>query len=59
MDILKNRLISKCGQYTYSQLNQIDHIKQIENYTSDAEVLREAFDFFVEKKYPQLMKIEN
>lgn len=58
MSILKNRLISKCGQYTYSQLNQLDCIRQIENYTSDAEVLREAFDFFVEKKYPHLMSIE-
>ena len=59
MEILSKRLFSKTAQFTISQLNQIDNIKYIEKYPSDSEVLRQALDFFVEKKYPQLMYIED
>ena len=58
MEILAKRLFSKTSQFTISQLNQIDNIKHIEKYSSDSEVVRKALDFFVEKKYPHLMNIE-
>ena len=58
MEILAKRLFSKTSQFTISQLNWIDNIKHIEKYSSDSEVVRKALNFFVEKKYPHLMSIE-
>lgn len=58
MTLLSERLFSKCGQYSLTQLEHIVQIRQIENYSSDAEVMRQALDNLVKTKYPQLLKKE-
>ena len=58
MTLLSERLFSKCGQFSLIQLEHIVQIRQIENYSSDAEVLRQALDNLVKTKYPQLLKKE-
>lgn len=56
MTLLSERLFSKCGQFSLKQLEHIVHIRQKENYSSDAEVLRQALDNLVKTKYPELLK---
>ena len=55
MTLLSERLFSKCGQFSLTQLEHIVYIRQKENYSSDAEVLRQALDNLVKTKYPQLL----
>lgn len=58
MTLLSERLFSKCGQFSLAQLENIVYIRQKENYSSDAEVLRQALDNLVKTKYPELLKKE-
>lgn len=54
---MRERKFSTSVQLTETQLNTLEEIVKIKSPTpSNAEVLRDAFDFYVSVKFPQFLK---
>ena len=50
----KNRMSTTSVQLNETQFDRLEQIKKILDATSNAEVLRKAFDFYVKEQFPQL-----
>ena len=51
----RERMSTTSVQLTDEQFEQLKEIKVAEYIFSNAEVLRNAFDFYVKTRYPQLL----
>lgn len=51
----RERMSTTSVQLNDLQFERLEKIKEIEKIASNAEVLRNAFNFFVQAKYPQLL----
>lgn len=52
--MLEDRMSTTSVQLSGKQFNNLKQIRKAEDARSNAEVLRNAFDFYVEAKYPEL-----
>lgn len=50
----KNRMSTTSVQLNEIQFDRLEQIKKIIDTSSNAEVLRKAFDFYVTEQFPQL-----